>query len=108
MLTMRLLIVGFFLLMLAADGAQAGGDPVRGKEIGEWCAECHGDDGLGDEEFPAIAGMSEAEIFKALMAFKSGERVDEFEDMVENVEDLDEQDMADLAAYFSTMSAPEE
>ena len=108
MLTRRLLIAVFFLLMIAAGVVQAGGDPVRGMEIGEWCAECHGEDGLGDEEFPAIASMSEAEIFKELMAFKSGERVDEFEDMVENVEDLNEQDMADLAAYFSTMSAPEE
>ena len=59
-------------------------------------------------KFPGIAGMSEDEIFKALMAFKTGERVDEFEDMVENVEDLDEQDMADLAAYFAAMPGPEE
>lgn len=94
--------------MLSAGAVQAGGDPVRGKEIGDWCADCHGDDGLGDEEFPAIAGMSEDEIFKALMAFKSGERVDEFEDMVDTVEDLNEQDMADLAAYFSSLPGPVE
>lgn len=108
MLTRRLLIAFCFLFILTAGGAQAGGDPVRGKEIGEWCAECHGEDGLGDEEFPAIAGMSEDDIFKALMAFKTGERVDEFEDMVENVEDLNEQDMADLAAYFASMPGAEE
>ena len=108
MLISRLLIAVFFVLLLIATAVQAGGDPVRGKEIGEWCAECHGEDGLGDEEFPAIAGMSEDEIFKALMAFKTGERVDEFEDMVENVEDLNEQDMADLAAYFAEMSGAEE
>ena len=61
MLTSRLLIIVFFVCMLITTAIQAGGDPVRGKEIGEWCAECHGEDGLGDEEFPPIAGMSEEE-----------------------------------------------
>jgi len=107
MLTKRLLIAIPFMFILLAGSALADGDPVRGKELGEWCADCHGDDALGDEEFPPIAGMDEAEIFKALMAFKTGERVDEFEDMVENVEDLNEQDMADLAAYFAEMPGAE-
>ena len=108
MLTRRLLIAAFFILMLAAGGVQAAGDPVRGKELGKWCYECHGDDFLGDDDYPAIAGMDESAMFKELMAFKSGERVDEFEDMVEDVEKFNEQDLADLAAYFSTLPGPED
>ena len=107
MLSKMVLITVMFILMLATSGVQANGDPVRGKELGDWCADCHGDDALGDEDVPAIGGMDEATMFKELMAFKSGERVDELEDMVETVEELNEQDMADLAAYFSTLSGPE-
>ena len=108
MLNKRFLIAVMFILILAASGIQASGDPVRGKELGDWCADCHGDDALGDEDVPAIGGMDEAAIFKELMAFKSGERVDELEDMVETVEELSEQDIADLAAYLSTLPGPEE
>ena len=108
MLPKSLSIAALFILMLLVSDLQAGGDPVRGKELAQICTDCHRDDYLGDEDVPAIGGMDEAAIFKELMAFKSGERVDEMEDMVETVEDLSEQDMADLAAYFSTLPGPEE
>ncbi len=48
--------------------------------------------------------MDAAEHAKALADFKSGAREDEEEDMVDSVEDLSEQDMADLAAYYATLS----
>jgi len=108
MLSKKLIIAMMFMLMLAAGGVQAGGDAARGQELAIDCADCHGDDGLGDEDVPAIAGMDAAKQLKELMAFKSGERVDEEEDMVDSVEDLSEQDMADLAAYFSSLPGPEE
>ena len=47
--------------------------------------------------------MDAAEQLKELMAFKSGEREDEEGDMIDSVEDLSEQDMADLAAYYATL-----
>lgn len=108
MLTKKLIIAMMFVLMLAAGGVQAGGDAARGQELAVDCADCHGDDGLGDEDVPAIAGMDATEQLKELMDFKSGARVDEEEDMVDSVEDLSEQDMADLAAYFATLAGPEE
>jgi cytochrome c553 len=108
MLTKKLIIAAMFLLMLLAGNVQAGGDATRGEELAVDCADCHGDDGLGDEDVPAIAGMDAADQVKELMAFKSGEREDEEEDMVDSVEDLNEQDMADLAAYFSTLPGPKE
>ena len=90
-----------FILMLAAGSAQAGGDAARGAELAVDCADCHGDDGMGDEDVPTIAGMDAAKHAKALADFKSG--AVESEDMVDYVEDLNEQDMADLAAYFATL-----
>jgi cytochrome c553 len=92
-----------FILMLAAGGVQAGGDAAKGAELAVDCADCHGDDGLGDEDIPAIAGMDAAEQLKELMDFKSGAREDEDGDMTDSVEDLSEQDMADIAAYFATL-----
>jgi cytochrome c553 len=101
MLSKKLIIAMMFILMLAAGSAQAGGDAARGAELAVDCADCHGDDGLGDEDIPAIAGMDAAEHAKALADFKSG--AVESEDMGDYVEDLSEQDMADLAAYFATL-----
>lgn len=103
MLTRKLIVAMMLMLMLAAGGAQAGGDVANGKELAEYCADCHGDDGLGDEDVPAIAGMDAAKHAKELADFKSGARPDEEEDMVDSVEDLSEQDMADLAAYYASL-----
>jgi cytochrome c553 len=101
MLTKRLIISMMFILMLAAGSAQAGGDAARGAELAADCADCHGDDGKGDEDIPGIAGMDPAKHVKALADFKSG--AVESEDMVDYVEDLSEQDMKDIAAYFATL-----
>jgi cytochrome c553 len=101
MLTKKLIIAMMFILMLAAGSVQAGGDAARGAELAVDCADCHGDDGKGDEDVPAIAGMDAAKHAKALADFKSG--AVESEDMIDYAEDLSEQDMADLAAYYATL-----
>ena len=106
MLSRTTIVAIIFVFALLAGSAYAGGDPERGKALGDWCSDCHGSDALGDDEIPAIGGMDEALMFKQLMAFKTGERVDEFEDMVETVEEFEEQELADLAAYFSTLPRP--
>ena len=98
MLTRKLIIAMMFILMLAAGGVQAGGDAANGKVLSADCADCHGDDGLGDEDTPAVAGMGAAEHAKKLADFKGSDS-----DMADYVEDLSEQDMADLAAYYATL-----
>ena len=103
MLTRILTIAMMLILVLMAGSAQAGGDVANGKELSEYCSDCHGEDGLGDEDVPAIAGMDAAKHAKELADFKSGAREDEEEDMIDSVEDLSEQDMADLAAYYATL-----
>jgi cytochrome c553 len=101
MLTRKLIIAMMFILMLAAGSAQAGGDAAKGADLAVDCADCHGDDGKGDEDIPSIAGMDAVEHAKALADFKSG--AVESEDMIDYTEDLSEQDMADLAAYYATL-----
>ncbi len=103
MLTKKLMFAVMFVLLLAAGGLQAGGDPARGQELAVDCADCHGADGKGDEDNPAIAGLDETKHVELLKAYKSGELVDEEETMLMFTEELSEQDMADLAAYYATL-----
>jgi cytochrome c553 len=92
-----------FVLLLAAGALQAGGDAANGKALSVDCADCHGEDGTGDDESPALAGMAEAEFIAALQGYASGEREDESEMMADYATGLSEQDMADLAAYYASL-----
>lgn len=105
MLNKNLFVAVMFSLMLLAGSAQAGGNLARGADIAEECANCHGDDGKGDEDFPAIAGQDAAILVIFLKAFKSGERTSEDDVMQEYTADLTDQDMADVAAYFASLPA---
>ena len=100
MLSKKLIIAMMFVLMLAAGGLQAGGDAANGKALSVDCSDCHGEDGLGDEEVPAIAGLDAAAHAKQLADFQSGAVESEMADYVEG---LSEQDMLDLAAYYATL-----
>jgi cytochrome c553 len=82
---------------------QAGGDAARGAELAVDCADCHGEDGMGDEDNPKIAGMDEAAFVAALKGYKSGEREDESGMMADYAAELSEQDMADLAAHYKSL-----
>jgi cytochrome c553 len=101
----RLIFALILMCSLAAGSLQAGGDVARGQELSVDCVDCHGDDGLGDDEFPALAGLDEAEHVAALKAYASGERVDESEMMGDIASELSEQDMADIAAYYATLGS---
>lgn len=103
MLTRKLMFALAFVLLLATGVVQAGGDPARGQELSVDCADCHGADGKGDPDNPPIAGLDEAKHFEMLKAYKSGELTDEDEVMLMFTEELSEQDMADLAAYYATL-----
>lgn len=100
-----LIVLVIFIMTSAAGAVQAGGDAERGKELAIDCADCHGADGKGDDFNPGIAGLDAEYHFEQLMAYKSGERTDEDELMLMYTEDLSEQDMKDLAAYYATLTA---
>jgi len=92
------------LLAVAVAGpAQADGNAAKGKELSAECIDCHGENGLGDDTTPPIAGMNELEIDKILHDFKSGARPDPDDTMQIYTEDLSDQDMADLAAYWASL-----
>ena len=98
--------IAFFLLItfsLAAGVAQADGDAEAGKAKAETCASCHGADGKGDDVNPPLAGLEQEFFVKELQAFKDGSRENPMMQMFAS--QLNDQDMADLAAYFATLKA---
>jgi cytochrome c553 len=81
--------------------AQAG-DAAAGKVLAEACADCHGEDGKGDEDFPAVAGMSEADFTQAMVEYRDGTRSDS-KQMTKAAKKLTDEEIADLAAYYATL-----
>ena len=84
-------------LMLATSAVQAG-DASAGKARSEGCAMCHGDDGKADHP---IAGMDEVKFIQEMKAYQTGERTGR--KMKKAVLGLSDADLADLAAYYSSL-----
>ena len=96
------------LLCSATSGAQtpagATGDAAAGARKNSMCAGCHGITGYKTAfpevySVPRIGGQQPVYIVKALQAYKSGER--NHPSMKGIAATLSDQDMADLAAYYS-------
>jgi len=85
--------LGFALSAAAADPAAAG------KSKAQVCMSCHGTDGNAAGTFPKLAGQHASYIAQQLRNFKSGLRKDPI--MTQQVANLKDQDMEDLAAFFS-------
>ncbi len=68
------------------------------------CVACHGPGGVSlNPEFPSLAGQSERYLSKQLNAFRSGDRKSPI--MKPIVSGLNDQDVKELAAYFSSKKA---
>ncbi|QLC72988.1 cytochrome c4 [Pseudomonas sp. LPB0260] len=91
------------LLTLGITGlAQAaGGDATAGQGKVAVCGACHGADGnSAAPNFPKLAGQGERYLLKQLNDIKSGNRgVVEMTGLLDN---LSEQDLADIAAYYAS------
>ena len=86
----------------------AGGSPCRagdvkaGRAKAMMCQACHGLDGLSKTpDAPNIAGQTEPYIVAQLQAYKSGARKNDAMSVV--APPLSDQDIEDLAAYFSAI-----
>lgn len=103
-------IARIHLLMAACALACApahAADVAAGKaKAGEVCADCHGDDGKGDDESPDIAKLTQKEFVTAMQEFQSGKRNDPAkmaQKMVREAKKLSAADIANLAAYYQTL-----
>lgn len=92
------IVIGMWALGLAFS-ASAAGTATDGKSKAQVCMGCHGPEGNGVGTFPKLAGQHASYIAQQLHNFKSGLRKDPI--MTAQVANLKDQDMEDLAAFFS-------
>lgn len=86
---------------IGSANALAAGDAGVGRAKAAACAGCHGEDGNSvNPEWPKLAGQGEAYIIKQLTDFKAGVRTNAT--MNGMAAPLSPQDMADVAAFFSS------
>ncbi len=89
--------------MTLAPRAALAADAAAGKQkVQTTCAVCHGLDGIAKvPDAPNLAGESAIYIIKQLKAFRSGER--QHEQMSIIAQGLSDDDIANLAAWFSSL-----
>ncbi|MCW8848181.1 MAG: cytochrome c4 [Sedimenticola sp.] len=91
------------VLAMVVVNAQAAGDAAAGKTKSATCLACHGADGnSANAVWPKLAGQHPNYIKKQLQEFKAGARKNDL--MSPMAMPLSDQDMDDLAAYFSSQT----
>lgn len=99
------LIIGLLPIALAATTAHAiEGDAARGKIKADSCLGCHAIPSYTNTyptyHVPKVGGQHREYIISALLAYRAGQR--HHETMHTNASSLSDQDIADIAAFFST------
>lgn len=92
-------------MMQPADSLSIG----RGATLAMQCTMCHGARGMSRADSPNLAGQYDEAIYKQLRDFKAGHRKSAV--MQPLVQNLSDQDMRDLAAYYAYLpreAPPEE
>lgn len=77
---------------------------------GDWqrtlpaCVSCHGPSGIGGGQFPRLAGQQASYLKTQLMAWQSGTRKGDIDNMMGNIASkLSQDEIAALADYFATL-----
>jgi cytochrome c553 len=97
-------LVAVLAVGLAHAGPMPKGDVAAGQMMSAQCAACHGADGnSAAPTFPRLAGQSAPYLYKQLMDFRDGRRVNAL--MAPMAMGKTDQDLANLAAYFSTQKS---
>ena len=89
----------------AAAPATPSGDATRGKGLTYTCRGCHGVEGYKNAypsyHVPKLGGQSEVYLRNALLEYRGAKR--KHPTMQAQAESLSEQDIADIAAYLSSI-----
>ena len=86
---------------ISANAAHAG-DVASGRAKSAQCVACHGLEGVApNPTFPHLAGQNAAYLQIQLESFRGGERYHAL--MTPVAQSLSDEDMADLATYFSSI-----
>ncbi|MCK7594943.1 c-type cytochrome [Pseudomarimonas salicorniae] len=84
----------------------AKGDVEAGKAKSQTCQACHGVDGngMGDGQYPRLAGQYADYLEKALKDYRSGARPNAI--MAGFAGTLSDEDIRDLSAFYAAQSGP--
>jgi len=84
--------------------AAVSGNAERGKALAAACAGCHGAEGISPSDaFPNLAGLPATVLYKQLDDYRTGKRENPI--MQGMAAPLDDQKVADVAAYFASLPA---
>ncbi|MGF1868775.1 c-type cytochrome [Photobacterium indicum] len=80
-------------------------DTNAGKMKAYTCQFCHGSNGIAaNPAYPNINGQNEQYLYQSMKAYQNGERTNTMGKMMkQQLSSLQNQDLADIAAYYSTM-----
>ena len=102
---MRVALVGVLLTALSICGSANAADIAAGKAKAELCIACHGENGISQlENIPSLAAQPDLFIQWQLVFFRSGTRKNE--QMQPIVEQLNNEDIRNLGAYFAQLAPP--
>ncbi|MCM2313170.1 MAG: c-type cytochrome [Steroidobacteraceae bacterium] len=99
----QLLLAACALASAPTHAADVAAGKAKAEEV---CADCHGDDGKGDDESPDIVKLTQKEFVTAMQEFQSGKRNDPdkmAQKMVRESKKLSAAEIANLAAYYQTL-----
>ena len=99
---MKKALIGALLLVPVMANA---GDAAAGKAKAAVCAGCHGPAGISTVDmFPNLAGQKAGYLVSAMKAYKDGNRSGgSAATMVGMAKALSDEDIANLAAYYSSL-----
>ena len=105
----RALTAAGLALALVATPAFAKGDAARGKQLAYTCTGCHGiveyKNAYPSYRVPKVGGQNEQYLIAALTGYKKGER--NHPTMKAQAESFSDQEIADIAAYLSSLKPAE-
>lgn len=103
---MHKMILGAALASLFVIAPAQAGDIQAGERKAQVCQACHGPDGngIGDPQYPLLAGQHADYLAKTLRDYRSGARNNAI--MAGFAGTLSDQDIRDLAAFYASQSGP--
>jgi cytochrome c553 len=101
---MRTAFAAMLIVAIGCSAAHAA-DIAAGKQKAELCVGCHGENGISQmENMPSLAGQLDQFIQWQLVYFRAGARKNE--QMQPIVEQLSNEDIRNLGAYFASLAPP--
>src|SRR4051812_21385422 len=89
-----------WILVLGSQSVWCAGDENAGNQKSTTCMACHGDIGISNNElWPNLSGQKKQYMIKQLKDFRDGSRSHPLMSPVSKM--LTEQDIEDVASYFS-------